>query len=162
MKSAINAFRFTYFYAEKLVADLEDSELTTIPHPGMNHPAWILGHLVIGADFIANLLGHEMATDEDWMKKFGPGSVVESERALYPSKVELMTKLHEVYERGASFAQSATEEQLSTPNQTPFFAEQFPTIEDLLTHLLSTHPATHLGQLSAWRRCLGKPSVLGV
>src|SRR3954465_416435 len=30
-----------------LVADLPDADLARQPAPGMNHPAWILGHLAI-------------------------------------------------------------------------------------------------------------------
>jgi len=36
-----------------------------------------------------------------------------------------------------------------------------PTRGDLLAHILTTHEATHLGQLSAWRRQLGFPPVRG-
>jgi len=32
----------------------------------------------------------------------------------------------------------------------------------LITHLMTTHAALHLGQLSAWRRAIGKGAVLGV
>jgi hypothetical protein len=57
MQNTLTAFRFTLAYAEKLVADLEDDHLAVLPHAGMNHPAWILGHVALGSDFVALLLG---------------------------------------------------------------------------------------------------------
>ena len=33
------------------------------------------------------------------------------------------------------------------------------TVGDLVAHLMTTHLATHLGQLSAWRRLQGKPAL---
>jgi hypothetical protein len=34
--------------------------------------------------------------------------------------------------------------------------EALPTIEDAVTFLLTAHLGAHLGQLSAWRRMIGK------
>jgi hypothetical protein len=41
-----------------------------------------------------------------------------------------------------------------------FLKGPLPTVGDLLAHLMTTHEAAHLGQLSAWRRLLGLPGVL--
>ncbi len=162
MDSTITAFRFTLSYAKDLVHDIDDADMAQMPHPGMNHPAWILGHLVLGADFVSLLLGGELETDEQWMKTYGPGSQPIDDRSAYASKSELLSRMEQLYERAEKLVSSATEEQLAGPNQTPFLVEQFPKVGDLLTHLLTTHPASHLGQLSAWRRCVGKKSVLGL
>ena len=56
------AFRFTLMYAEKLAADLADDELARLPQTGMNHAAWVLGHVALGSDFVALLLGMPMVT----------------------------------------------------------------------------------------------------
>lgn len=162
LQNALTAFRFTRIYAEKLVFDLNDDELTVQPHPGMNHPAWVLGHVALGSDFVASLLGKELQTDDAWMKTFGPGSVPVDDRAAYPAKTELMDMMTKTHERAINLLEAATPDELSAPNQTPFFPEQFPTIGDLATHLITTHAAMHLGQLSAWRRCVGRDSVLGI
>lgn len=162
MQNALTVFRFTIVYAEKLVADLEDCQLSVQPHPGMNHPAWILGHVALGTDFVASLLGKERITDDAWMTTFGPGSVPVDDRSAYPSRTELMETLKRTHEQAIRLLEAATPEELNAPNQTPFFPEQFPTVGDLATHLITTHTAMHLGQLSAWRRCVGKDSVLGI
>jgi hypothetical protein len=161
-ETILAAFRFTLEYAEKLAADLSDEELTKLPHPGMNHAAWILGHVAIGSDFVAILLGQPTTTDKTWMAKFGPGSTPVSDRAEYPSKKELLATMRSTHARAIDLLSQATADHLNAPNETPFFPTEFPTIGALIAHLMTTHAALHLGQLSAWRRVLGKGAVLGV
>jgi uncharacterized damage-inducible protein DinB len=37
--------------------------------------------------------------------------------------------------------------------------QRFPLIADAVVHLMIDHESTHLGQVSAWRRAGGRPSV---
>jgi uncharacterized damage-inducible protein DinB len=145
-----------------LAADLADDELARQPQPGMNHAAWVLGHVALGADFVALLLGQPTITDETWMATFGPGSMPVADRAAYPSKEHLLSTMRKTHARAIELLADATTAQLDAPNATPFFPVEFPTVGALITHLMTTHAALHLGQLSAWRRVLGKPAVLGV
>jgi hypothetical protein len=161
-ETILAAFRFTLGYAEKLAADLTDEELVRLPQPGMNHAAWVLGHVALGADFVALLLGQSMVTDEAWMATFGPGSTPAGDRAAYPSKEQLLATMRMTHARAIQLLAQATTAQLDAPNETRFFPVEFPTVGALITHLMTTHAALHLGQLSAWRRSLGKGSVLGV
>ena len=50
---------------------------------------------------------------------------------------------------------------MAAPNRLPirFLLRHLPTVGDLLAHLLTTHSAYHLGQLSTWRRAAGLPEV---
>lgn len=162
MTNTLSVFRFTLTYAEKLVADIDDAEMTVLPHPGMNHPAWILGHVALGSDLVARLLNHPMLTDKAWAAKFGPGSSSLDDRERYPSKSDLLDMLHQTHDHAVKLIEAAPDEAMQSTNETPFFPDVFPTVGDLIAHLISTHPATHLGQLSAWRRCVGKDAVLGV
>lgn len=162
MNSALKAFRFNQRFAAMLIEDIDDADMTQLPHPGMNHPAWILGHLALASDLAANLLGQELQTDNEWMQKYGPGSTPIADRSAYPSKTELFELFMSISQRAEELVADVSDEHLNSPNETPFFKEQFPIIRDLLTHLLTTHAAMHLGQLSAWRRTVGKGSVLGI
>lgn len=161
-ETILAAFRFTLIYAEKLAADLADEELARLPHAGMNHAAWVLGHVALGSDLVALLLGQPTLTDKVWMARFGPGSTPVSDRAEYPSKDELLATMRRTHARAIELLAQATAEQLDSPNPTQFFPTEFPTVGALITHLMTTHAALHLGQLSAWRRALGKDAVLGV
>ena len=56
----VAAFAWNLRYAEELVSDLTDEEWCKPGGPGLeNHPAWTLGHLVSGADILAEDLGLE-------------------------------------------------------------------------------------------------------
>ncbi len=39
------AYRFNLWYINKAIEDLSDEQMCQQPKPGMNHPAWLLGHL---------------------------------------------------------------------------------------------------------------------
>ncbi|HEX4611844.1 MAG TPA: DinB family protein [Urbifossiella sp.] len=148
-----------YGYARELVADIPDEELVEQSVPGLNHPAWTLGHLVIAADYGLMVLGQQPIAPEGWGSLFNPGTVPDPNRATYPSKNELLN----AYEAGhAAFAAAATgldEARAATPNPVADFRHRFPTLGDFVSYLLTTHEATHTGQLSAWRRTMGKQGV---
>lgn len=155
-------YAFLGGYAEKLTRDLDDSWMTERPAPGMNHPAWILGHLAISADLGLRILGQPTLRSAKWMRLFGPGSKAVEERGVYPAR----DTLREAYEAGRrallAAAPGADPAAMSQPHELElaFLKEALPTCGLLIAHLLTTHEATHLGQLSAWRRGMGLPGVL--
>jgi hypothetical protein len=154
--------RFVAGYARALVADLDDAALADPPATGANHPAWILGHLAIATDYARQMLGLPPACPEAWHARFGPGSTAEPDRALYPAKSELLGALEAGIAGVLEHLPQADPAALARPHGVPiaFLRDAFPTRADLLAHLLTTHPAVHLGQLSLWRRLRGLPGVL--
>lgn len=155
-------YAFVLKYCRLLTADLSDEQMTRQPVPGTNHAAWILGHLAIGTDSAARLLGARPACPPEWRTKFGPGSVVVTDVNAYPGKGELLAAIEAGHARVAELAATAEAERLARPHGLPILKEELPTVGDLLGHLMTTHPATHLGQLSAWRRMMGLPGVLNI
>lgn len=148
-----------YGYARELVADLPDEELAEQPVPGINHPAWLLGHLVIAADYGLTLLGRPAVAPEGWGALFNPGTVPDPNRATYPPKGELMNAYeagHAAFDAAVAAADAGA---VAAPNPVGFLKARFPTVALLLAHLLTTHEAAHLGQLSVWRRTMGKQGV---
>src|SRR5579862_3169524 len=87
-------FDFGLVYAEKLVADIPDDQLTGQPAPGrvMNHAAFTLGHLAWAHDNMLNILGQTPARTA-WKELFGMGAKPQTNRSLYPSKEELLAAL---------------------------------------------------------------------
>lgn len=148
-----------YGYARELVADVPDEEFAEEPVPGLNHPAWILGHLTVTADFGLGLLGQKPVAPEGWGPTFAPGSVPDPNRGNYPTKAELLNAYEAGHAALAAAAAQLDDARAATPNPIASLKARFPTLGDLLAHLLTTHEATHLGQLSAWRRTMGKQSV---
>lgn len=161
LEQELQLHRFILHYARLQLAGIDDSRLADQPAPGVNHPAWIVGHLAMAADYGVVMLGGAKEIPDSWYQKFGPGSKPIPERAAYPSKEELLKALGHAHERLGVAASSATPEQLARP-QTRLFPDHFPTVGAMLCHLMTTHPAVHLGQLSTWRRVNGLGSVLGV
>jgi hypothetical protein len=157
-------YAFVLNYARLLSADIDEARMAEQPAAGMNHPAWILGHLAICTDYAAKVLGLEKQCPDQWHKQFGPGSTPTSDRSAYPSKAELLAALAAGHERIAAAALNADPKRMASPHKVDiaFVKVWMPTLGDLLAHLMTTHPASHLGQLSAWRRTMGLPGVLAL
>lgn len=156
----LTLYAFNLWYGKHLVADIPDEQFAEQPTEGLNHPAWILGHLAAVADSGLQLLGQPLALPAEWHQLFDPGTVPSPERSLYPTKAELVA----AYEAGhkrliEAVAAGPDPARLARPSPLRDLRPVLPTLGDLLAHILTTHEATHLGQLSAWRRQLGLPSV---
>jgi hypothetical protein len=146
----------------RMLADIADEEMTFQPAPGMNHPAWIIGHLAVTTDSAVKIVGGTPVCAEEWRAKFGPGSTLVADRSAYPSKSELLAAFEAGHARVMEGMAKVTEEHLSRPQPSRFFKEELPALGDMLLNLITAHPMLHLGQLSAWRRAMGLPGVIRV
>jgi hypothetical protein len=160
LDSAIQVNKFLLQYGRSLVGDIADERLAEQPTAGVNHPAWILGHLAWAADGALTLLGARKLLPEEWKILFGSGSKLSGSRAAYPSKEELLRALEEGYLQARQKAASASPEQLARPSTSPRAKETLPTFKEMVTFLLTGHMGVHLGQLSSWRRMTGLPPML--
>jgi uncharacterized damage-inducible protein DinB len=70
----------------------------------------------------------------------------------------LLQKLEEAHTRLADAVTKATPEVLAQPAPEKIRA-RFPTVGVLLIGMMTSHEASHNGQLSAWRRAMGLPPV---
>ncbi|MHC4954132.1 MAG: DinB family protein [Planctomycetota bacterium] len=161
----VAAFAWNLRYAEDLVSDLTDAESCEPAGPGLeNHPAWTLGHLVSGADLLAEDLGLEREMSPRWRELFerrGPGDprMPDPDPASYPPIRELIGELRRQHERIARQWLALSDEELAAPEEWRFDGE-FPTTGGAALFMAVTHEALHLGQLAAWRRARGLPSAL--
>jgi hypothetical protein len=146
-------------FAKSLVKDIDDADMAREPFPAANHAAWVLGHIIVSTDGVVKLLGGEATTPEEWNALFGRGSTMSYDRAAYPSKDELLAALEKTFDAACAAAAIATPEQCARPHHVEMLRRGLPTTGDLIAMLLTTHVAQHLGQLSAWRRALGKPAM---
>jgi hypothetical protein len=146
-------------YAKRLVADLDDDRMSAQPAPGMNHAAWVLGHLAWTCDFTGQVLGLPETLDATWTERFNNESRPAADRALYPPKGELVATLEAAHARLDEALRAAPSDVLTQPLPLEQYRSFFPTVGDALFYMLTSHEAVHLGQLSAWRRVLGLPSV---
>jgi hypothetical protein len=144
--------------------DVDDAKLAVQPAPGVNHPAWILTHLAICTDYAARLLGQPTRCPKEWHQRCGPGSSITSDRSYYASKRELLAALEAGQQCVSEAVAKATDDVLLKPHgvEMAFVRNNFPTVGDLTSHLMTTHTGFHLGQLATWRRMMGLPGVLGI
>ena len=129
------------------------------PAPGMNHPAWVLGHIVVVGDMVAELLGQGRSAPEAWETLFGNSSKPTADAAAYPGKAALVEALEKNSARIAAIVAATPPEAFGQPLPKEEYRKHFPTTGDAVFYLLTFHDAVHLGQLSAWRRVQGMPSV---
>lgn len=150
----ITVLRFMQGYGDDLLADIEPQDMCKQPVSGMNHPAWIIGHLAMAVDSHAESVGgtSQLIT---WQEQFDYGTTLTTDPADYPAKPELIEAWHAANERFIAAVSSAPPEALNTPTQGPA-AQGLPTVGDFTSFSLTAHTALHLGQLSAWRRADGR------
>src|SRR4051812_35091605 len=67
LDSELKVNQFLMQYCRTLVADVADERMAEQPLPGVNHPAWILGHLAFSADRARWLLGGEKEMPAAWL-----------------------------------------------------------------------------------------------
>lgn len=155
LDTEIKVNQFLVGYCRMLLKDIADERMAEQPLPGVNHPAWILGHLAFSADGAIARLGGEKLLPPEWTSLFGPGSKVSSVRSDYPATDELVRAVEQGFEKARQLAQSATPEQLAAPTVNPAMKGALPTARDGVAFLLTGHLGVHLGQLSSWRRMIG-------
>jgi hypothetical protein len=142
-------------YCRTLLADVAEERMAEQPLPGVNHPAWVLGHLAWAADGTLAKLGGQSALPSGWAALFGVGSKPSAERGDYPSKDELLRAVEQSYQQLRQKAATASPEQLAQPTANPRAKELLPTLRETTAFLLTGHLGVHLGQLSSWRRMIG-------
>ncbi|MEC9373808.1 MAG: DinB family protein [Planctomycetota bacterium] len=160
VESIAAQWRETADYARRLVADLRDEEMVSQPVAGvrMNHPAWILSHLSAYGPVLAGCLRGE-AVEDPIDHRFGRNSAPVDDAAAYLPKQRLIDHFVEVYDDATEALRAAPAERLAAATPIERWIPRFPRVGDMPVQFLIRHNATHLGQLSAWRRAGGRPAV---
>lgn len=151
--------QFVVSYAQRATADVSEGEMDIQPLPGLNPPRWILGHVCVTLDYAAEIVGLKRECPDAWHAAFAPGSPA-SGGDCRPAKDGLLGRLLSNAERVLAAIPSAPAAVLDAPTRIQFFeGTAIKSNADVLAHLLTTHPALHMGQLSYWRRCTGRPAL---
>ncbi|MFA9478438.1 DinB family protein [Phycisphaerales bacterium AB-hyl4] len=147
-------------FANAQVAELTAEQMVAQPSPNatMNHPAWVLGHLCVYNSVSSKLLGGEALCPEAWETTFGMGSTPQPSADAYPSKQTLLDTFASSTTSAMDALLSASEDALQQPAP-EVMRDFFPTVGDYVLYDLTAHVGFHLGQLSAWRRAMGLPSL---
>jgi hypothetical protein len=113
-------------------------------------------HLATTADYASSLLGGQGVCPANWNEIADPKKPLSRNRADYPNKQELLETFEAAMKHAATLYDQASDADLSKPQKLGFFETELPTVADMATFLIVSHTNLHLGQLSAWRRAMGK------
>lgn len=157
-EAKFNQFLLGYF--DKIVADIPADQITERGPGGLHPPVWVLGHLAICAELGQMLLGGELK-HRDWVEVFGPQSSDDVNDAGKYSKDKFVQVIRDEYPKLAGMLGESPQERLDQPHGIDVLdGSGIETVADAEVHLLTTHLAFHLAQLSGWRRASGKGPLL--
>jgi hypothetical protein len=160
----------TLRYAEGLLKDIKPAQFARYPSPGgvvitTNHPAFVYGHLGLYAPRVLAMVGMASAgpaNPDGFEALFANGKPCLDDPAgtIYPS-MDVITAHFLAGTRAALAAMPKVDEAvLARANPAEGrFREMFPTIGSAANFMLGAHGMSHLGQVSAWRRCMGLGSA---
>jgi hypothetical protein len=151
----ICSYARTLDYLRQLISDVSDEQLTRHTSLAVNHPAWVVGHLVYSCQAIGSELGIDPWLPSDWAKQFGTGSKPVEGKENYPSKQELLDALSDGQKRVTDRLIALGEQGMSAPLPDERYRMMFPTIGHAVLHILTVHSAIHVGQVTVWRRAVG-------
>lgn len=146
-------------YANRLVADISEEKMAVQPATGMNHAAWVLGHLACTADMLGGMIDLAQVCPAAWPELFDWNSTPSSDASLYPTKATLLETLAAGHTQIATALPHVPASRWS--DETPLEAVRgfLPTMGDCFVFVMAAHENMHLGQLSAWRRAQGLERV---
>jgi len=160
VESIVYAWDNQLRYALALLEDVTDEQMVLRPGGNMNHPAWILGHVMLYHPIVPRLLAGEAFADpaDDVLFGFrGQGPL--DDVAAYGTKASQVRRFADGHERVAQALLAARPDDFTRPPSLPRWAKDYPTVEFMLPDLIVFHEAMHIGQISIWRRAAGLPAV---
>ena len=154
-------FRLMQGVLHEYLQPLSEESMRQLPAGGGSSINWIVGHLVLANEFGTALLGHPTKYLDAMSPIYGPGTTPTDDPDVLVPVAELQRRFDETGDamlRQYADAEAAT---LQAPQESGLFTDQLPTVDDMMQHLMSTHLAVHVGQISQQRRERGLPPLVG-
>ncbi len=158
----IQSFRKNQDYAERLTHDLTDEQMILQPAGErdltVNHPAWCLSHLNAYLPVIEAVIQGQ-AFEDPRGHRYGMESRPLLSSSEYAPLSEIIQQWNAGHDAIVALLETQDETVFERPVQMERWATVMPTAGVCLPYLMLNHENIHLGQVSAWRRVLGMPSV---
>lgn len=159
----LGPLNITLRYAEMLLKDIPADKFAHMPHPSMNHPAFCIGHLALYPDKTFDLIGMSDLKVEKpgYAELFEASATCVDDPGAYPPKDEIVAYFfdrHQAIQQALPEVPEATLQQPMTGEGRA--AQMFQTVGSAVNFYMNNHNMMHLGQISAWRRAVGLPSVM--
>lgn len=168
--SMLSAAHRTLGYAETLLKGIDPETAARFPRFGStvittNHPVFVYGHLAIYPKRMMELVGKDVGLvtpPESYVRLFAAGvdCVDDVEGRVYPGLQEISKNYFEWSKIAMESLVGVGDDVLGRENPNEKSRGSFPTVGGVLLFLLNNHPMMHLGQVSAWRRCLGMRAAM--
>ena len=147
-------------YLKSLISDVSEEELDLQPQPELHSIRWILAHLCIAIDYGLKQFDLPFVCSLRWHAAYGPTSAPGTSAKIRPTRDELLQTIDSGYTLLCDAMARATLEEMTLVHEVDLLkATPLKTRGDLVGHILTTHFATHLGQLSSLRRHFGRPPL---
>lgn len=155
----MHCLRLTIDYGDELTTDIPDAIFAHIPHPGMNHPAFCIGHLSLYPNELLRMVGRKIAssTRPVFSQCSERARNASSKTDATPPKHEIVHYYLERHQVLCDAIRDVGDDLLPLMQRSPQlpFKRWFPTVGSTLVYYLNNHHMQHLGQISAWRRVVG-------
>jgi hypothetical protein len=156
--------KFSLGYADVLLKDVPSAKFAVKPRGiDTNHPAFIYGHLALYPERLLDLIGRTDLAQPDatFTDLFAAGKPCVDDPAgtVYPAMDAIVGRFRTRYEAVLTPLAEAKDEVFHRPNPNERMRDRFPTVGLACAFLVNGHLMMHLGQMSAWRRCMGMPSA---
>ena len=92
--------------------------------------------------------------------KAGAECVDDADGSVYPGMEEIVSAFKRSYSVLIEALPGVEESVLAKQTPDEKRRERMPTIGSVVSFIVGPHPMMHLGQLSAWRRCMGLPPAM--
>jgi hypothetical protein len=157
-------------YAEALLKDVPKDKFARMPEGKRgiiqtNHPAFIFGHLSVYPAKVLDSLGVKdggITNPPAFMEVFPAGKECRDDPTgtIYPPMETITAHFFNAHKTMFGKLAELTDDYLSQPHGLETdFAKKFPTRAAFASFLVGPHAFTHIGQMSAWRRCMGLASA---
>ncbi len=86
----LTLFRSVVGLVRSAITDIPVDKMTAQPVPGINPPAWILGHIVTTLSVVPRVLSNVSIVPKEYLVWFGPTSKLEDLPKSPPTKEQLL------------------------------------------------------------------------
>lgn len=159
IKPVLHSFAYSLDFLREQVADVPETEMIAQPNGIMNHPAWVIGHLIFICQALGGAIGLPPWLPPEWASRYGPGSVPAPDPGLYETKSTALAMLDDAQSRLAEAVDQLEDARLEDPFPDQSYRFLFPTLGHAFTQVMVGHTAFHVGQVGVWRKGMGLPSL---
>jgi hypothetical protein len=154
-------------YAERLLVGVAPQQFARKPTVSgkaieTNHPAWVYGHLAIYPSKVAAMMGldgSKLAAPANFEELFKDGTPCQDDATgkVYPTMEAITGAFFRSHDGLIEMLSATDDAKLVAPTTDEKARQRFPVIGGRVVFMCNNHVMMHLGQISAWRRCMGLP-----